>query len=181
MKTKTILIAAALCVALALPVSAQAGAVRMDKQHALHEAAEILRAAGYDEDAAPIRALQSAWQEEQEALDITARVVMGEAPYCPYVHQVAIAAVVVNRVNSDRFPDTVREVVSQPGQYSTIYLRGFDKTLPRCYEAAKTALDGDDEVPDDVVWQANFPQGRSVWWTSYVDTGWWRSVTYFCR
>ena len=155
--------------------------IRTARQDALHEAADLLRAAGYAEDSAIIRELQAAWLAEQEALDIIARVVMGEAGGCPWEHQVAVAAVVVNRVNSPLFPATVREVVAQPGQYSKIYLSGFDRTSRACYEAAKVALDGEDSVPDDVIWQANFPQGREAWWVSYVDTGWFSSTTWFCR
>ena len=155
--------------------------VRTAKQLALHEAADVLRAAGYADEAAEIRTLSDAWFAEQEALDIVAKVVAGEAGGCPAEHQIAVAAVVVNRVNDERFPDTVREVVAQPGQYHTSYLANFAKTPRSCYEAAKAALDGTDAVPDDVVWQAQFPQGRETWWISDVDTGWYRSTTWFCR
>ena len=155
--------------------------VRTAKQLALHEAADVLRAAGYTDEDAEIHALSDAWFAEQEALDIVAKVVSGEAGGCPAEHQIAVAAVVVNRVNDERFPDTVREVVAQPGQYHASYLSGFSKTPRSCYEAAKAALDGTDAVPDDVVWQANFPQGRSTWWVSEVDTGWFSSTTWFCR
>jgi hypothetical protein len=108
-------------------------------------------------------------------------VVQGEAGACPWLHQVAVAAVVVNRIHSPLFPDTAREVVAQPYQYTTLYLYGFEKTSRQCYEAAKKALDGESGVPEDVIWQAEFRQGKEVWWQSDVDTGWWRSTTYFCR
>ncbi len=170
------------CVILATPAHAYEGErITTARQDALHEAADILRGCGYAEDSEVIKALGAAWQAEQEALDIIARVVQGEAGACPVEHQIAVAAVVVNRINSDLFPGTAREVVSQPGQYTTLYLRGFDRTSRACYEAAKIALDGTDDVPDDVIWQAQFPQGTEIWWASYVDTGWWRSTTYFCR
>ena len=171
-----------LCVLLATPADAyEGGRVLTHRQIALHDAAELLRSVGYTDDDPAIRALSEAWWAEQEALDIVARVVAGEAGACPWEHQVAVAAVVVNRVNSQLFPATVREVVSQPNQYTTLYLSGFDKTSRQCYEAAAVALNGESGVPEDVIWQAEFPQGTEVWWTSYVDTGWWRSTTYFCR
>ena len=172
----------AFCVMLATPAKAYEGErITTAKQDALHEAAEILRAAGYADDSAVIKELQAQWWDEQEALDIVARVVQGEAGGCPWMHQVAVAAVVVNRVNSEHFPDTVREVVSAPMQYTTAYLSGFEKTSRQCYEAAKKALDGESGVPEDVIWQAEFVQGKEVWWRSDVDTGWFRSTTYFCR
>ena len=111
-------------------------------------------------------------------IDILANAIAGEAPYCPQEHQVAVAAVILNRVADERFPGTVAGVVGQEGQYSPSYLTG---TAPEeCYEAAQKALDGEHTVPPDVVYQANFPQGE-VWWESTVDTGYWRSTTYFCK
>lgn len=172
----------ALCVLMAVPAGAYDGTrITTKRQDALHEAAELLRSCGLADDDPAIAELSAEWWAEQEALDITARVVMGEAGGCPWEHQVAVAAVVVNRINSPLFPDTAREVVAQPWQYTTLYLTGFENTTRICYEAAKTALDGTDDVPDDVVWQAEFVQGREIWWRSEVDTGWYRSTTYFCR
>lgn len=171
-----------IALALAIPAAAYEGeAVRTARQDALHEAAELLRRAGYTDDTDAIKALQAAWWQEKEDLDIVARVVMGEAGGCPFDHQVAVAAVVVNRRNSPLFPATIREVVAAPMQYTPLYLYGFENTTRTCYEAAKIALDGTDEVPDDVVFQAEFVQGKEVWWRSEVDTGWYHSVTYFCR
>lgn len=167
---------------LATPVAAYDGTrITTARQDALHEAADLLRAAGLADDDPAIRALSAEWWAEQESLDIVARVVMGEAGGCPWLHQVAVAAVVVNRVASPYFPGTVREVVAAPGQYTTLYLTGFDQTSRQCYEAAKKALDGESGVPEDVIWQAEFAQGSEVWWISEVDTGWYKSTTYFCR
>jgi hypothetical protein len=98
------------------------------------------------------------------------------------MHQVAVAAVVCNRVNSPYFPSSVREVVAAPGQYTTLYLSGFEQTTRQCYEAAKKALDGESGVPEDVIWQSEFPGlGAETWWVSEVDTGWYKSTTYFNR
>ena len=112
-------------------------------------------------------------------LDILANVIAGEALSCPLDHQIAVAAVVMNRVDDPRFPDTVAEVVGQEGQYSESYLTG---TAPdSCYKAAEIAYNGESDVPNNVIYQANFPQGTAVWWRSDVDTGWYQSTTYFCE
>jgi len=167
---------------LVMPAAAYDGEpVTTARQDALHAQADALRVLGYADDSPEILELSDAWWTEQETLDIVARVVMGEAGGCPWMHQIAVAAVVVNRINTDLFPNTAREVVAQPGQYTKIYLRGFDQTSRQCYEAAKKALDGESGVPEDVIWQAEFRQGKEVWWISEVDTGWYRSTTYFCR
>ena len=155
--------------------------VRTAKQNALHEAAEMLRAAGYTDEDAPVRALSEAWWEEQHKLDVLARVIDGEARDCPWDHRVAVGVAVLNRVADERFPDTIDAVVAQPYQYSIAYLSGFSRTARGSYEAAAAALDGRHNVPPDVVWQAQFPQGNSIWWISEVDTGWYASTTYFCR
>ena len=163
--------------------------IRTRKQEALHKAADFLRVAGFAEDSEPIRVLSEEWWHEQERLTILSNVVDGEAGDCPWEHRVAVAVVVLNREADERFPDTVREVVEQTDiingrvvhQYSPEYVRMNYGARRSSYEAAAAALNGEHEVPEDIVWQAQFPQGTEVWWTSYVDTGWYRSTTYFCR
>lgn len=176
------LIALALLVALAGIAHAEEP-VRTARQDALHEAAEILRAAGYAEDSAVIRALQAEWMAEQEALDILAKVIDHEADpkWCEWDHSVAVGVVVLNRVRSPYFPDTVREVVAAPGQYLAAYTYDFAGTSRLAYEAAKAALDGDHRVPEDCYWQDTHVQGVSVWKAFKVNTGWYRSTTYICR
>lgn len=152
------------------------------KMEVAHEAADILRSYGYAEDSPAILAMKAIWIQEKESLDIVARVIMGEGGGCDFDFKVCVGAVLRNRVEySEHFPDTYREAVSQPGQYTTLYLTGFDKTNRESYEAAKYVLDGEDDVPHDVIWQANFPQGTEVWRIIEVDTGWFRSTNYFCK
>lgn len=171
-----------LAVIMATPAGAYEGErITTARQDALHEAAELLRSCGLTDDDPAVQALSAEWWAEQESLDIVARVVMGEAGNCPWEHQLAVAAVVVNRVRSLYFADTVRDVVASPGQYTTLYLTGFEQTSRRCYEAAKKAMDGESGIPEDIIWQAEFPQGTEVWWISRVNTGWYASTTYFCR
>ena len=153
------------------------------KQDALHQAAELLRAAGFSEDNATIKALSAEWWRQQEDLDIVAKVIAHEADpqWCEWEHSVAVGAVVINRVRSPFFPDTVREVVAAPGQYLEAYTYGFDATPRLAYEAAKAAMDGDHDVPEDAFWQDTSIQGTVIWKAFAVDTGWVRSTTYICR
>lgn len=180
-KKKLLFIVAVLAAAAALVAASPQAPIRTEKQDALHKAAEILRAAGYTDEDAPVRALSDAWEREQADLNIVAKVIEYEAGDCPWEHRVAVGAVVLNRVADKRFPDTVREVVEQPGQYHPGYTRGFASVRRSSYEAAAAAMDGRHSVPADVVWQAQFPQGTATWWISEVDTGWFRSTTWFCR
>lgn len=178
------LILIVLCVAAATPAAAYEGErITTARQDALHNAAELLRAAGLPDDDPAIMALSAEWWEEQEALDILAKVVAHEADpaYCQPEHSLAVAVVVLNREASPYFPNSVKEVVAAPGQYLESYTYGFENTPRRCYEIAKAALDGDHDIPDDCYWQAEFQQGCRTWKIFRVNTGYYSSVTYICR
>lgn len=53
-------------------------------------------------------------------LNLLARVVYGEARGEPYTGQVAVAAVVLNRVKSSSFPNTISGVVYQSGAFDAV-------------------------------------------------------------
>lgn len=172
-----------LCIIAATPAHAYEGTrITTARQDALHEAADILRSCGYADDSEVIKTIQAEWRAEQERLDIIAKVIDHEAPpeWCEWEHSVAVGVVVLNRVASPLFPDSVREVVAAPGQYLKSYTYGFDDTSRVAYEAAAAALDGDHDVPEDAYWQDTHVQGVSVWKAFTVDTGWYRSTTYIC-
>lgn len=166
---------------LATPANA-AYDITTERQDRLHDAAEILRSLGYAEDSEVITRIKNAWWQEQEDLNIIAKTIQNEADpaWCQWEHSVAVGAVVCNRVKSPWFPDTVREVVEAPGQYLKAYTSDFSGTTRLAYEAAKAALDGDHEVPEDAYWQDNKVQGRRIWKAFTVDTGYFRSTTYIC-
>lgn len=72
-------------------------------------------------------------------------------------------AVVMNRVNSPEWPDSVEGVLYQKGQYSTTK-KFFTVQLPdECYDVARDIyVNGTPDVPEDVVFQATFKQGK-IW------------------
>lgn len=53
-------------------------------------------------------------------VDLIARLVKAEAEGEPYAGQVAVAAVVLNRVRSPSFPGDVRGVIYQRGQFESV-------------------------------------------------------------
>lgn len=73
-----------------------------------------------------------------EEISLMARVVMSEASILDFDGKQAIAQTIINRVISDKFPDSVEEVVYQENQYSTAY--NGDVT-EECYEAVKFAIE----------------------------------------
>ncbi len=76
-------------------------------------------------------------------LNLLARVVYGEARGEPYTGQVAVAAVVLNRVKSSSFPNTVAGVVYQSGAFDCVSDGQINLTPNQsAYNAAKDALNG---------------------------------------
>ena len=76
-------------------------------------------------------------------LTLLARLVSGEARGEPYIGQVAVAAVVLNRVRSAAFPNTVSGVIFQAGAFDAVWDGQFDmEPSDSCYRAARDALNG---------------------------------------
>ncbi len=79
----------------------------------------------------------------QSEMDILARVIYSEARGEPYKGQVAVGAVVMNRIQSDKFPDNIRAVVFQPGAFTAVKDGQFWLTPNRtAYLAALDAVRG---------------------------------------
>ena len=86
--------------------------------------------------------ISAALYRESE-LSLLARLVSGEARGEPYIGQVAVAAVVLNRVRSDEFPDTVSGVIFQPGAFDAVWDGQFDMTpTDSAVRAARDAMNG---------------------------------------
>lgn len=77
-------------------------------------------------------------------VDLLARLVMGEAGEEPYEGQVAVAAVVLNRVRHPSFPKTIAGVIFEPWAFESV-MNGFIWARPprdSAYRAALDALNG---------------------------------------
>lgn len=76
-------------------------------------------------------------------LNLLARVVYGEARGEPYTGQVAVASVVLNRVKSSSFPNSIAGVVYQSGAFDCVSDGQINLTPNQsAYNAAKDALNG---------------------------------------
>jgi len=53
-------------------------------------------------------------------IDLLARIVRAEAQSEPFEGKVAVASVVLNRVDSPKFPNTIRDVIYQRGQFQPV-------------------------------------------------------------
>ena len=91
-----------------------------------------------------------------------------------------VGEVLLNRVNSPEFPNTIVGCVYQPGQYSNINSQKFRDMLPDAMsvEAAARLLSGERLINDEsVVFQANFKQGSGTFKTLTDDI---LGNTYLC-
>ncbi len=76
-------------------------------------------------------------------LNLLARLISAEARGEPYVGQVAVGAVVLNRVEHPSFPNTISGVIYQKGAFSCLDDGQFDKPVAdSAYKAARDALNG---------------------------------------
>lgn len=83
-------------------------------------------------------------------------------------------SVVLNRIDSTEFPNTLEEVVFQkhPLQYACTVDGNYDREPPeRMYRLAEQLLRHGSIIPENVVFQATFRQGK-IWKKC--------GVTYFC-
>lgn len=89
------------------------------------------------------RAVLKKYSLNQAEMDILARVIYSEARGEPYTGKVAVGAVVMNRIQSNRFPNNIRDVVFQPGAFTSVDDGQYWLTPDRsAYVAAYDAVRG---------------------------------------
>lgn len=103
-------------------------------------------------------AVQSSWRNISEVVFeegdryLLANIIYCEAGNQPYEGQLAVGAVVVNRVLSSVFPGTVVGVIYQKGQFSPVssgrlaLALANNSATPACYQAADEAMAGHTNV-----------------------------------
>lgn len=79
----------------------------------------------------------------QSDYNLLARLISAESRGESYTGQVAVGAVVLNRVQHPSFPDTISGVIYQKGAFSCLYDGQFDQPVAESsYRAAQDALNG---------------------------------------
>lgn len=109
----------------------------------------------------------SSYQESE--IRVLARLVNGEARGEPYIGQVAVAAVVLNRVKSSAFPNTISGVVFQTGAFDAVWDGQFDlEPTANAIRAARDAMNGWDPT-GGCLYYYNPATATSSWiWTRQV-------------
>ncbi|BCI61573.1 spore cortex-lytic enzyme [Solibaculum mannosilyticum] len=84
-------------------------------------------------------------QYSQSDFNLLARMISAEARGEPYSGQVAVGAVIMNRIEHPSFPNTLAGVLYQPGAFSALYDGQFEQPIAdSAYRAAQDALNGVD-------------------------------------
>lgn len=112
----------------------------------------------------------------EEELEILALIIYQEAggDACSDDTRLKVGNVFLNRVSSSLFPDTFYEVATQERQYGSLFWTGIkwpdrhtepeeQHAVERAYKIAERLLLGERALPDNVIWQAQFPQGDGTY------------------
>ena len=127
-------------------------AKRLAEEKAAQEAAaQAEKEAQAQAEQAQVSSAVNASASEQELL---AALIFCEAGNQPYDGQVAVGAVVMNRVRSGSFPDTITDVIYQSGQFTPAMTGWLDSVLvsdgytDSAMQAAADALAGSNPIGD---------------------------------
>jgi len=118
--------------------------------------------------ATPVKADQLSREIDSDLFNV-AHLMMGEAGYTDSTERRLTASVLLNRVDSDLFPDTIGECLYQAGQYSTVCDGGafWNEPTEDCWKDAEDLLTqwydtGETDLPENVLYQSRFPQGSGT-------------------
>lgn len=113
------------------------------------ERAEELRKAQEEKEAE-----EQAQQIQQPQSELLASIIFCEAGNQSFTGQVAVGAVVLNRMANEAYPDTMEEVIYQPGQFCPAgsgwldRVRSTDGYTESAMQAAEAALAGENPIGD---------------------------------
>jgi N-acetylmuramoyl-L-alanine amidase len=97
---------------------------------------------------------------------LLARIISAEARGEPYTGQVAVGAVILNRIEHPSFPDTLSGVIYQNGAFTAIVDGQFDEPIAdSAYSAARDALNGWDPTNGCVYYYNPSKTSNSFMWS----------------
>ena len=110
------------------------------------------------------------FQQDLEDIALLARLVFAEARGEPFDGQIAVAAVLLNRLKHPGFPNTVREAIYQPRQFEPVANGTINQTPDNlAYQAVMEARAGVDPTNGSVFfWNPRKVPASSWVWTQTV-------------
>ena len=98
-------------------------------------------------------------------LQLMARAINGEARGEPYEGQVAVGAVILNRVKDSRFPNSISGVIYQSGAFTAVSDGQINEKIAEnstVYKAAQDAMNGSDPT-NGALYFYNPSKTKSKW------------------
>lgn len=100
-------------------------------------------------------------------LDLLAAIIECEAGGESHTGKVAVGAVIMNRVRSGQFPNSISDVVYQSGQFSPVASGKLSSVLARgarsdCYQAAQDALNGSNPIGGALYFNSGTGKGQQI-------------------
>lgn len=143
------------------------GAEAVDEAALAAAEAQTAAEAQAQAEAATQAAQQAAASVSQGDLDLMAAIIECEAGGEPYEGKIGVGAVVMNRVRSSQFPNTISEVIYQSGQFSPVASGKLASVLSRgarqdCYDAARDVFAGANTVGDCLFFHAGGGSGLTI-------------------
>jgi len=106
---------------------------------------------------------ESGQTAQSSSIALLARVISSEARGEPYNGQVAVGAVILNRVDHPSFPNTIAGVVYQPGAFTCMTDGQFNQPVAdSAVRAAEAALNGSDPT-GGAIYYFNPATATSAW------------------
>lgn len=153
-------------------------------QKTVHSIAEMAREIGLPEDNPIIQEASKQWFMDMEEIKILAKVVYHEARGSNDRCQQLVAQVVINRINSPKFPNNIKAVINQKNQYNSMYTvnlpdyNNCDDVMKHCFENALLAYKGQVECPTNVLFQSEYYYlGTGIYESIYSEVT--HTTTYF--
>lgn len=107
-------------------------------------------------------------------VQLLARAINGEARGEPYEGQVAVGAVILNRVRDSRFPNTIAGVIYQPGAFTAVSDGQINVPIDEnstVVKAARDALNGWDPTEGAVYYfNPNTATNKWIWSRPVIKT-----------
>jgi len=107
-------------------------------------------------------------------IQLMARAINGEARGEPYEGQVAVGAVILNRVKSSKFPNTIAGVIYQPGAFTAVADGQINQPIAEgstVYKAAQDAKNGWDPTGGCIYYfNPNTATNKWIWSRPHVKT-----------
>lgn len=146
---------------------AQLAAEAAAKEAEAAKAAEAVSAAAVESSAQESASSGNTASVSSSELDLLAALIQCEAGGESRTGKVAVGAVVLNRVNSGSFANSISDVIYEGGQFSPVTNGSLSRTLANgarsdCYEAAQSALNGENPIGSSLYFNSGSGKGIQI-------------------